>query len=57
MDGVFYPQFFDHRQEKWTKFYRYGDPYGFVSFLTLEEAYEFLREQTPTQFIHPFPEQ
>ena len=56
-ESLFYPQYFDYEEEKWNKFYNYEPPLFVVYFLTLEEAYEFLREQIPTQFIHPFPEQ
>ena len=55
-DGVFYPKYFDYDFDSWCKFYDY-DKLESVKFFTLEQAYEFLREQTPTQFIHPFPEE
>ena len=35
----------------------YTDNEYTIMFDTLDGAYEFLRDQTPTQFIHPFPEE
>ena len=54
IEGDFYPQFYNYVEESWDKFYDYDEMYT-VSYYTLEEAYEFLSEQIPTQFVHPFP--
>lgn len=57
-NGWFYPQYFDYEQGKWEKYYEYGVQRSIpILFRRLEDAYEFLRDQIPTQFIHPFPEQ
>ena len=59
----FYPQYFDYQYDRWCKFTAFEkDGCGFytdneytIMFDTLDGAYDFLRDQTPTQFIHQFP--
>ena len=59
----FYPQYFDYEYDKWCKFTAfekdgcgiYTDNEYTIMFDTLDGAYDFLKDQTPTQFIHQFP--